>query len=157
MSTQNCPNILLNSQWQINNWSCGWTFLKAIKKFPLIFDSYFIIANTWRRWSSWFRHYIKHLVIKNKYFKETSYKHKHKSKTLKFEIKDHIQWIGIVGNTSSKNVAIKRPNTHQNNWTKKKKKKDVNTCIPTKSWIHVQLEKKKKETIIVQDHVLYED
>ena len=28
---------------------------------------------------------------------------------------------------------------------KLKKKKDVNTCIPTKSWIYVQLEKKEKK------------
>ena len=41
------------------------------------------------------------------------------NKTLKFKIKDHIQSIGIVGNTSNKNTTTKRHNTHQRNWTKK--------------------------------------
>ena len=63
---------LLNTQQQVNNWPSGWIFLKTITIFLLIFDSYFIIANTWRRCNSWLRHYIKHLVIKNKYFKERS-------------------------------------------------------------------------------------
>ena len=42
----------------------------------------------------------------------------------KIEAKDHIQSIDIVGNTSNKNAATKRSNTHQKNWTKKKKKKE---------------------------------
>ena len=63
---------LSNTQLQINNWSYEWTFLKVITIFPLIFDSYFIVANTWRRCNYWMRHYIKHLAIKSKYFKERS-------------------------------------------------------------------------------------
>ena len=44
---------LSNTQLQINNWSYEWTFLKVITIFPLIFDSYFIVANTWRRCNYW--------------------------------------------------------------------------------------------------------
>ena len=45
------------------------------------------------------------------------------SKTLKFEPNDHIQSIGIAGNTSNKNVTTKWLNTHKQNWTKKEEEK----------------------------------
>ena len=35
------------------------------------------------------------------------------SKTLKFEANDHIQSIGIAGDTSNNNITTKRPNTYK--------------------------------------------